>query len=266
MDPFPRSPDPDEGPPVHGGLPSGSDPPALSQAEPGFFARCVALFTAPRNAFRAPRGLTFWLIPLIVILAVTVVDSVLLGDLYNEQIIETIESNRSFSDEQRTLILDTLEAKNESGTTVSSILQTTVGAIVNEALAFFLLGLFYMFGVNFGLAGQARYLDVVGVLALSWMALVPRVLLTLPLKLSQGTLDIHTGPAALVSHQGGWLPTILGFFDLFDLFRLFLITVGLSVVGGVKTSRSVILVVAFWLLGCGFQIAWKMGPFGGMTP
>lgn len=233
--------------------------------EPNFLARCVALFTAPRSAFGPPRGLRFWLLPLLAILVVTVLDSVALQDLYNDQVYESMESNRALSEEQRTLILEALDKKAESSTTISSVVGVTAGAIFNIGIAFFLLGLFYLLGVNFGLAGSARYLDVVGVLALSWMALVPRILLTLPLKLSQGTLAIYTGPAALVG-DAGMLRTVLGFFDLFDLFRLFLLTVGLSVVGSVRTSRSAILVIAFWVLNCGFKIVWELSPFGGMTP
>ena len=265
MEPFPRSPATDGGFLSDGGGPASPGSQALPEAEPGFLTRCVALFSAPRSAFRSPRRLAFWLFPLIVILVVNVVDGVVLSDLYEAQTFETIESNRVLTEEQRTMMLEKMESGSEAGTTVGSVLKMTGGVVFNEVIVFSVLGLFYLLGVNFGLAGQARYLDVVGVLALSWMALVPRVLLTLPLKLSQGTLAIYTGPAALVSQDGGWLATVLGFFDLFDLYRLFLITIGLSVVGRVKASRSAILVAAFWLLACGMRVVWKLILDGGLT-
>ncbi|MCA9757235.1 MAG: YIP1 family protein [Candidatus Eisenbacteria bacterium] len=267
MDLTPRSPHDDngfaDGQAGTGGGGSHTLPP---ESEPNFFDRVGNLFTSPRRAFRSPRRLSFWLIPLLVILVVNVVHGLLLQDLYSEWFLEFAETNTAFSEEQRAAMIEAFEAKADAGTSVTTILQSVGGGIGSLGFAFFLVGLFYMLGVNFGLAGSARYLDIVGVLGLSSMAVVLREIITIPLKLSQQTLAIYTGPAAFAPHDGGMLSTVLGFFDIFDIARLVFITIGLSVVGKISTSRTAILVVAFWILGCGFKLIWAMTPFAGMTP
>ncbi|MEZ4651393.1 MAG: hypothetical protein R3E97_21890 [Candidatus Eisenbacteria bacterium] len=267
MDETPRSPHDESGfPGGPGSSEGGGSGPLPPASEPGFLDRVGCLLSSPRRAFRAPRGLSFWLVPLVLVLVVNVLHGLLLQDLYNDWFLEFAETNTSFSEEQRVAMIEAFEAKADDGVTVTTVLQAVAGGIGSLGVAFFLVGLFYMFGVNFGLAGSARYLDVVGVLALSSMTLVLKEIITIPLKLSQQTLAIYTGPAAFAPHDGGMLSTVLGFFDVFDLARLFLITIGLSVVGKITASRAVILVIAFWILGCGFKLIWAMSPFAGMTP
>lgn len=233
--------------------------------EPTFPTRLLRLFTAPRQAFAEPRGLRFWLVPLVILFAMSLAESLLLQDLYNEWVLEAVDTNPLLSEDQRNTALEALEEQQAGGTTVGSVVQTAFGALGTAAIGAFGLGLFYLLGVNFGLAGSARYLEVVGVLGLASMLDVLRSVITLPLKLSQQTLAIHTGPAAFAPDAGA-LTVILGSFDVFSLYRLFLLTVGLSVVGGVQVSRTAILVAAFWVLGTGFRLAFELSPLGSMTP
>ncbi len=230
--------------------------------EPGFPARVFALFTQPRAAFGRPRGPAFWIPPLILFIVTIVASSVLLADLNNQMVVEFVEDSTFMSDADKERALESMEVEPSVG---RSILNGLFGAGFSVLVSIFLLGALYYAGVNFGLGATAGYFDIVGVLSLSSVALALREWITLPIKLAQQTLQIYTGPAALFE-PGSSIPFIIaGFFDVFDLFNLFLITVGLSVVAKIRWQRTVIIVGVFWILWCGMRLIAKLSPLGALT-
>ena len=123
-----------------------------------------------------------------------------------------------------------------------------------------------MVGINFGVGGAARFTDVLGVLSLSSLVYLIREAITIPLKLSQQTSQIFTGPAAFIDKSAGLVHHIAVMLDLFDLYRLFLVIVGLSIVGKVSTGRAAAVVLAFWGLFVIIQIGVRLSPLGAFAP
>ncbi|MCA9730245.1 MAG: hypothetical protein KC729_21350, partial [Candidatus Eisenbacteria bacterium] len=108
-------------------------------------------------------------------------------------------------------------------------------------------------------------LDVLGVFSLTGLVYAIREAVTIPLKLARQSLDIYTGPAALLSPDVGLIFKIAQMLDLFDLYRMFLVIVGLAVVGHVSTKRSAGVVLAFWGLWVVIQIGYYLSPLGALS-
>lgn len=258
---FRRSLDPGNGDGGGGAIPPPED---AAKGEPSLWSRFVALFASPRRAFLAPRGRSFWLIPLIVSALVQGAHAFFLSDLYSTEQRAAIESSTQFSEEQRTHILEQLD--ENSADAGPKIVQTAIGMIAGVLLSLVVPAALLMFGINFGVGGAARFIDALGVLSLTSLVYVIREAITIPLKLSQQTLSIFTGPAAFLEKSDGILFHIATMFDVFDLYRLFLVIIGLSVVGKVTTGRSAVVVLAFWGLFVIVQIGVRLSPLGAILP
>lgn len=252
--------DPD-GPGRTGGFspPPGDAPPR----EPSLLTRFFALFSSPSKAFAAPRGRAFWLVPMIITALVQGAHTTLLTDLYSQEQRKAIAQSSQFSEEQRARILEQLESQDESGL---KIVQTATGMVIGALFTLVVPAALLMFGINFGVGGAARFTDALGVLSLTSLLYLVREAITIPLKLSQQTLDIYTGPAAFLDKSMGIVHHIAVMFDLFDLYRLFLVIVGLAIVGKVSTGRSATVVLAFWGLLLLVQIGMRLSPLGAFMP
>jgi len=243
----------------------GTVPPDLESASgadavstPNLLDRILCLFSSPARAFRQRRDTLFWLGPLLIVLAGATITSTMLFDLQTEQQMRFFLESDMFQDEARETMIEEL-ASAEYG------LGTMVTTAVTIAIVTFLLGLIALLGVNFILGGTARYLDLVGVLSIASLPTVARDLLTLPIKLSQQTLNIHTGPAALISPDQKTLHNVLKLFDVFDLYYFVLLAVGFAVVGSVTLRKGAILAVLGWMVFATVRLLWSLGPMAGLT-
>jgi hypothetical protein len=237
--------------------------PAAPGPSPNILTRFLRLFTAPRAAFAAPRPRQFWLVPLLLIIAVNVVSSLTLGPIAMEEMRDRIYEMDNLSDAQRDQIPESMEPADNHGI---KALQTAGGAAAAIVLAIVIPAVLYLLGINFGVGGRATFRDVFGVQAFSSLVVLLRELITLPLKLSQQTLSVHTSPAAFFDRSAGAIYHIAGLFDVFTLFQLFVTAIGLSVVGNVTARKAGAVVVAFWLLWSVLVVLWRLSPFGAFTP
>lgn len=247
-----------------GGVQGSFPPPdGAPSREPSLLARFFALFSSPRQAFVPPRGLSFWLIPLLITALLQGANTILLGDLYTQEQRRAIAESTQFTEEQRTRILEQIDEQAESGQQVVNI---GIGIVFVALGTLALPAALLMVGINFGVGGAARFTDALGVLSLTSLVYVVREAITIPLKLSQQTIQIFTGPAAFIDESAGIVHHVAKMLDLFDLYRLFLVIVGLAVVGKVSTGRSAAVVLAFWGLFILVQIGVRLSPLGAFMP
>lgn len=233
------------------------------EENPNVLTRFFRLFTSPRAAFAPPRTRQFWLVPLLILATMNVVASLTLGPIVLEEMRERVYEMNNLNDTQRDAILDGMEPTDNSGL---KALQTAGGIVSAILLAVVIPAALYMLGINFGMGGHAKYRDVFAVQAFSSLVIVLREIITLPIKLSQQTMAVHTSPAAFFDRSAGLVYHVAGLFDAFLLFQLFVTAVGLAVVGQVTTRKAGIVVIAFWLLWSVLVVLWRLSPFGAFTP
>ena len=237
----------------------GTGPPS-SPEPPSVWQRILALVASPRRAFSLPLHPSVWIAPLVILAAVQVSQSVLLRGLYQEKALAAIENNERIPEEQKQTILERMEAGQKNPT--AYIAQTAGGIVVGLGIGLLVPALLYFWGLNFLLGAASRFVEVFTVVVLSSMVLALRDVLLLPLKLTKGSLDVYTSPAAFVTSSNQLVIQALNKFDIFDLYRLFLLVIGFSVVALKPPGRTAIPVLIVWGLGWLLLLGCYMSPVG----
>ncbi|MBK8230344.1 MAG: hypothetical protein IPK72_07115 [Candidatus Eisenbacteria bacterium] len=210
--------------------------------------RFLDLFIAPSRAFVAPRPVAMLWIGLALIAAVQLLDAVLLHDL---QAARQLQMTERILDRDQNLAADKkaevlAKAEGNSRGTRAVALEAISRIVAIGILGVLLPAALLLFGVNFGFAGRARFIDTLIVTTFSYLVTVPRDAILIPLRRLTGTLDIYAGPAVLSSPDSGLLFYVLMMFDLFDLYHLVPLALGLALVGGISRGKAWTLVLIFW--------------------
>lgn len=240
--------------------------PSESEASPGptLPERLLALATSPARAFRPPLPRSTWVVPLVILLVVQVGHAFFLRDLYLDMQRDRIEESERIPAEQKQAILDGLDKAPASP--ALQILTAAGSTVAGWAIQFLLPALLYLLGLNFVLGAQLRFRDIFAVTVLSAVVYAVREVIRTPIIAAQGTVHVYTGPAALAAGGDRRLVYGLQMFDLFELYRLYLLTVGFAVVSGLPARRTAFPVVVVWLLFGLVGLGCVMSPLGEFMP
>lgn len=230
-----------------------------------FGYRVLALFVAPGKAFLPPLTPSLWVLPFLVIAATDLTASFLLSDLYLEAQ-RAFAENLPIADADRELLLEQVERGRTRDFTPGVVLQFALGTIANTILLYVIPALVLYLGLTFGLGQRARFGHVLIVMLLSGMVLVLRKWTLTPLMLAQGTLDVYASPAVVLSREHGVAFQVANVLDLFHLFRMYLIVIGLTVVSRVTPMGAAGLVLGLWAVWSAIWIAIKSTPLGPALP
>ncbi len=233
---------------------------------PSLVRRFFDLFAAPSRAFVAPRPGSMWLVGLLVVCLFQIADSALLQNLYDQKQLETtqkiLDRNERLSAAQKDKMIQEME--DRAGTTKNIVVSAVARVVAVGLLGVLLPAGLLLFGVNFVFGGKARFIDVLHVVTFSQLVTVPRDLILIPLRAATQNLEIYAGPASLVSSEGSLLQPVLMLFDVFELYHLVPLALGLAVVGAITRGKAWGLVIALFsiwaLIALGFSwMAIKMG-------
>jgi hypothetical protein len=229
-------------------------------APPGIWQRIVALFSAPRKAFALPWTSSMWTVPLVIVSLAGVTQGVLLRPLSNERARATIENSQRIPEEQKEQMLERIEAgQNSPAGQIGPPIAILVGTWL---LAYLLPAVLYLFGLNFVLGARARFWEVFTVTAFSGLILVVREVVRVPVMLAKHSLDVYTSPAALVNPDNTALVYGLNIFDVFDIYRLIVLAIGLAVLTGLPLKRAGFPVLVVWLLYAVAGLGCVLSPLG----
>ncbi len=125
--------------------------------------------------------------------------------------------------------------------------------VIAGAIFTFILAAIWLFVANVLAGGQAKYGQILGVYVYAGITGLLGFLIKLPLMLSQKTMNIHFSPATFMSEASNetFLYKLLAKFDLFGLWGMVVLGIGLAIVAGLKPKKVlpwvVILYVLFWV-------------------
>jgi hypothetical protein len=236
-----------EGAPVAPGTPAADGPVSLSVWE-----RAARVFVSPARAWEGLDSRVQWWIPVLVLWLLTA--ALLAGTFRHvivpmqmEQLSRMVESGQIPADK-----LDKIET-NMMTSPVPILIGVGFQAVFMWA-GFLALGLVAWFGAGFILGGKISYRKSLEVV--SWGALVglPKTLITFAIAWSNETMkDIHLGLGALLPpeetptklHAG--LGVLLDAIGPFDLWYLFVVIVGCSVLSGAPRKNVAWVMTGLYL-------------------
>ncbi len=220
-------------------------PPDEKSAAGSFLRRAMDVFVAPGKAFAAvdlvPR--TWWQ-PLLVLVLLTAgfvlfaYDRVIIPAQL-EALAEREEmSGADLAQAESMIKSPAIRALGIGGAVLGTPLSALVIALVAHLVVGFLLG------------GGASFLRTFAVVCYGLLIGVLELGVKLPAMLAQGTPEVPFGPALLLGAEdaGGFLFAFLKHLDIFSLWKLLVMALGLSIVHRVRLKSVAVALIMVWLL------------------
>jgi hypothetical protein len=238
-------------------------PPPTWREVPGLL---LQMLRAPACAFgRLRQDRWTWIAPaLIVALCMTLPAHTLLRSLYADYqrtVIERYVERGVLTEEQAHETLQRVEVEGAERGAVTAGLQIAVGAVYQVALRIVLPAALLLAGVAFVMETRTRFAPVLAAVSYAALPAALREILRTPLRAVKGSLDVFFSPAALTGRDtvGGFALDLL---DLFDVWVLALLIVGLAAISGIPRGRSAALVLPLWAVYSLLKLALRVSPFG----
>ena len=226
----------------------------------------LAVLRNPLQAFlRLPGDRFAWLLPatLVTLLMILPAQTVL-RPIYLDQQVHVIQSYLErgvLTEEQAHGALQKMDEQTGQQDLPHLFLQLLLGIAYQIALRYLLPAALLFGGVAFVMRARTRFGTVLSVVAFSSLPAGVREILRTPLRLAQGTLDVYFSPAILTGREGlaGYA---LDFFDLFDIWILSLLVIGLAATTGMSYQRAAALALPLWVVHSLMKLGLRASPLG----
>ncbi len=234
------------------GEPTPSGEPSLSGEPASFFQRMLLVFTDPAKAFTGIVAHPRWIGALVVVILVGLVSAQVTFPYIMEAQRNTFQQNPNLSPEQAEVMMQRFAPEKEPSQRIWMTLTPVVGGFLELII---LAGLF-TFGCSFLLGGEASFKQVMAVVAHSLLVRVPKVLLVTPLILMKQSMSVSTSLVVLIPADQWISPlgVLLMQVDIFKIWGIYLLILGLSVAYRFTKGKVAALVLGFFSLWVAVQV------------
>jgi len=229
---------------------SGEVTPA-SGGEMSLIAKIVGVFLDPKRTFTSlDRKPDFWA-PLIIIVALSLVFTTLAWPIIEESSLEMRRGALEKTDMSQGEIDRALEIQMKAGK-IPGIVSIVISTLV---IAFIVAGAL-LFAGNVIMGGESSYKKMMSVYCYSSLIGLISTAIRLPMILSKKTLEIYFSPAAFfpAEMKDALAFKIAAIFDIFVIWKIILIAIGMGIVYKTKTEKPLIVVGVMYLLVSGVSI------------
>ena len=207
-----------------------------------YIKRMSQVFYKPIQTFRSLAencGKVDWLLPTVILAVLSLSCSWFIRPIVESTRDAIIESQLlQLPVEQKEFILDIQKTARVIGFLLLPILCF---------LSLFAVGA-VLFGLNKLLSGMASYEQVIAIYAYSSLIDSVRLLVITPIIISENSLDVHIGFGSLLSGQASrtFIGTAVSSMDIFDVWQVLVISMGLAAVGQISRRRTFGAVLGLW--------------------
>lgn len=214
----------------------------------GFLQKITLLFSKPSALFTYLRARPDFWAPILLAVFLSIVTTMFTYDIQMDATINRIENNEKFSDDQKNLILDSIEeGRNGPRRYLSYFVFTPLGIGVMYLVV---AGIFLFIG-NVVLGGKAGYVQVLSVFAYSFLVLIlAGLVLKLPFIIMNHSLDFNTSLSLLLpsSAKGSSIYRLLSAFDVFTLWFLVVFSIGFAIIYRFTQLKGFLAVFITWFI------------------
>jgi hypothetical protein len=224
---------------------------SLTQAE-----RVADTFLAPSKTFTDILRSANWLVPFLLLVAVSVAVSFTVGKKvgYDRVAENSLQQNPRQLDQISQLTPE--QRARQMGIAAAINRGISYGFPVMILIFSLLQALLLWASFNFGLGAETKYNQV---LAVGMYAALPKLLIgvltiaTLLFGNDQESFNIQnavgTNPGFYLPDAALWLKSLLSWFDVLGLWSLALLVLGMAIIARKSVAQSAAVVVGWWLLG-----------------
>jgi hypothetical protein len=223
-----------------------SEVPGIKKEMNGF-QRIQGVLFDPSKAFGYLAQKPTWILPVVVLVIIVLISSAIRAPFEMQETIKRIEENPRLSAEQREEIIERIQEQTQKP--ISKVLRYVIPPVI-IFIYVLLLGAIWYFGGNVLLGGDASYKKVLSMFSYSTMVAIPETIVKVPLMVVKKTMRVHTSLAVLMPAGGeeSVLFKILAKFDIFVIWQLALVSLGLSIIYNFTVKKAAGLVILFWIV------------------
>lgn len=214
-----------------------------------FVQHVTLVFSDPASAFEKlvarPRWIGVFLLVLVVSIAGTQASYPLVMDMQREMSERSME-NRQLTPEQEEMAMQRFSRPDSPVYRIVAIVLQVLG----QLLWLMIMAGILMFGGNVLLGGESTFKTLMAITAYSWLVLIPKTLLTVPLMLAKGSAAVSTSLQILIPSDQWMTPlgAALGAFDLFSIWMIFLLVTGISIAYRFSRAKAATLVISLYVM------------------
>jgi hypothetical protein len=216
------------------------------------FNKIVNVYIAPNKVFEAVKDLEWKkaLFPMLILAIVGVIAFAFIHDLAAdagyEAAVERIENNSRISDDQKEEIISRIETQMESGP--QKIIGWIASALGTPISIFFMALIALLVGNTF-MGGSAKYGQLLNITSWAFMISILESIVKIPLMLNKWSLEVYTGLGVLdIGEKGSFINSLLAGIDVFAIWRVILIAIGMGVIYNKKTQPYAVGMLIAWFI------------------
>lgn len=214
---------------------------------PGFMERAVVAYTEPSRVFRYLAEHPQWKASFLFVLLFSMVSAQAVLPLSQKSALQMYTRNTDLSAEQ----LQQIQGRIENMTSPTGRVFSAVSVTLGMSIWLILVGAAFLFAGNFLMGGEASFRQILAVTTHAWIPyIVTKSVVTVPLMLAKGSLTVATSLAILLPANKLATPigVLLGSVDVFTIWMLALLSIGLGVVYRWSTGKAAALVVSLYAI------------------
>jgi hypothetical protein len=212
------------------------------------FQRVVGIFLQPQKVFEYLREKPEILVPVLLTIIIAIVSSFFVYDIAITETISNFEQRENIPDEQREIIIDSIEQRRTGAWRYVSIF---LFPVLGTLIIFALVALVYWFVGNVILGGKTSFKHVFSTFAYSYLILtIAGTIIKLPLMIKKETIKVLTSPAIFIP-QGASDTALFRFLNSFDIFTVWMLIVfgiGFATIYRFSKQKAILGVFIPWLL------------------
>jgi hypothetical protein len=210
----------------------------------GGASKVFNIFLEPKKVFESLKIKPTWLVPFIIIALLGIGFYYYTYPFIMNQQVERIKNNEKIPDEQKQTIIEKMTEKDHPP--FWQLFIAPVGTLV--ALVIVAAVLFFVFNVLLG--GDSSFRRVFSVYTYSSLIAIPSMIVKFPLIMMKKDVNVQTSLALLLSadSKDTFLYRILSGFDIFTLWQVILISIGMGVLYRYTTKKAFTVVLVLWVL------------------
>jgi len=210
----------------------------------GGASKVLSIFFEPRKVFESLKIKPTWLVPFIIVILLGMVYYYYAYPIIMSEQVAKIQANEKIPEEQKQAIIERMGGGEHPPVWQLGI--TPIGGLIYLVIASAVL--FFVFNVLLG--GDSTFRKVFSVYCYSALVGIPATIVKLPLTLVKKSTDVQTSLAILLSPdaKGSFLYNILSSFDIFVIWQVILISIGLAVVYKFTPKKSYTTVFVLWIV------------------
>jgi hypothetical protein len=215
----------------------------------GGASKVLNLFFEPRKLFRSLNLKPTWVVPFIIVALLGMGFFYYTYPYIMDQQVQRIQDNDKIPQQARENIIEKLKEQNHPPLWQLGI--APAGTLVTFVVIAGVL--FFVFNVLLG--GDSSYRRVFSTYCYSSLVAIPSMIVKFPLIMAKGNMNIQTSLALVLSpdSQGSFLYSVLSSFDIFTIWQVILLSIGLGVMYKFSTKKALVAVLILWVIWIGLK-------------